>query len=151
MQYPAWLSPWLRCSARQAFNAIPPPPPDRVLLSATLLSASLLLQDMHIKGSLTCVVALLLSAHRQVVLSTQQCPCWFFCCGACSARLASLEHPLAEVFSLAGLDAGPPDTPLLFLHGVGGLPGYLELLLHLMATQHPIIAVEFKCVSARLG
>lgn len=46
---------------------------------------------------------------------------------------------------------GSADTPVLFLHGVGGLPAYLEMIMHVVGLGHPVIAVEFRGVSMRLG
>jgi pimeloyl-ACP methyl ester carboxylesterase len=42
-------------------------------------------------------------------------------------------------------------VPLVFIHGIGGLPAYLELLLYLMALGNPLIVVEMKHVAMRLG
>eukprot|EP00879_Flechtneria_rotunda_P012361 GHRR01012908.1.p1 GENE.GHRR01012908.1~~GHRR01012908.1.p1 ORF type:complete len:712 (+),score=258.73 GHRR01012908.1:229-2364(+) len=65
-----------------------------------------------------------------------------------SVMLRSMANPLQGALS-DGL--GSADTPVLFLHGVGGLPGYLEMILHVMGLGHPVIVVEFKGVSMRLG
>jgi hypothetical protein len=46
---------------------------------------------------------------------------------------------------------GSADTPVLFLHGVGGLPAYLEMIMHVVGLGHPVIVVEFRGVSMRLG
>jgi hypothetical protein len=62
--------------------------------------------------------------------------------------LRSTMNPLQGALS-EGL--GSADTPVLFLHGVGGLPAYLEMILHVIGLGHPVIAVEFKGVSMRLG
>lgn len=50
-------------------------------------------------------------------------------------------------------DAVPKDhksTPVMFLHGVGGLWLYLEMLKHVIALGHPVIVVEYKHVAMRL-
>jgi hypothetical protein len=65
-----------------------------------------------------------------------------------SIMLRSAANPLQGALS-EGL--GSADTPVLFLHGVGGLPAYLEMILHVMGLGHPVIVVEFKGVSMRLG
>ena len=62
--------------------------------------------------------------------------------------MRSTNNPLQGALS-DGL--GSADTPVLFLHGVGGLPAYLEMLLYVVGLGHPVIAVEFKGVSMRLG
>jgi hypothetical protein len=61
-----------------------------------------------------------------------------------SMRLNPLQGALSE-------QLGSRDTPVLFLHGVGGLPAYLEMILHVMGLGHPVIVVEFKGVSMRWG
>lgn len=66
-----------------------------------------------------------------------------------SVLLRGAANPLQGALSNAGL--GSADTPVLFLHGVGGLPAYLEMILHVMGLGHPVIVVEFKGVSMRLG
>lgn len=38
----------------------------------------------------------------------------------------------------------------MFLHGVGGLMLYLEMLKHVIALGHPVIVVEYKHVAMRL-
>lgn len=60
------------------------------------------------------------------------------------------QDVLSEALSEAagGVEAG---IPVVFLHGIGGLPAYLELLLHLMAGGNPLLAVEVKSVAMRLG
>jgi hypothetical protein len=73
------------------------------------------------------------------------------CCFCCSQLLSAGTCPLQQVLSATGMEAAPPGLPVLFLHGVGGLPAYLALVLQMVAGQHPIIAVEFKGVSMRLG
>lgn len=65
-----------------------------------------------------------------------------------SVMLRGAANPLQGALS-EGL--GSADTPVLFLHGVGGLPAYLEMILHVMGLGHPVIVVEFKGVSMRLG
>ena len=65
-----------------------------------------------------------------------------------SFLLRGAANPLQGALS-EGL--GSADTPVLFLHGVGGLPAYLEMILHVMGLGHPVIVVEFKGVSMRLG
>jgi hypothetical protein len=42
-------------------------------------------------------------------------------------------------------------VPVVFLHGIGGLPAYLELLNYLKAEGSPLLAVEVKSVGMRLG
>ncbi|WIA42213.1 hypothetical protein OEZ86_009473 [Tetradesmus obliquus] len=68
-----------------------------------------------------------------------------------SQLLSAGTCPLQQVLTMTGMDAAPPGLPVLFLHGVGGLPAYLGLVLQMVAGGHPIIAVEFKGVSLRLG
>ena len=41
-------------------------------------------------------------------------------------------------------------TPVMFLHGVGGLILYLEMLKHVIALGHPVIVIEYKHVGMRL-
>eukprot|EP00877_Chromochloris_zofingiensis_P001901 jgi/Chrzof1/11711/Cz06g06140.t1 len=41
-------------------------------------------------------------------------------------------------------------TPVVFLHGVGGLPLYIELLKHVAELGNPILAPEYRHVSLRL-
>ncbi|WIA08349.1 hypothetical protein OEZ85_007789 [Tetradesmus obliquus] len=67
---------------------------------------------------------------------------------ATSIALRGMQNPLQGALS-EGL--GSADTPVLFLHGVGGLPGYLEMILHVMGLGHPVITVEFRGVAMRLG
>eukprot|EP00775_Hariotina_reticulata_P003336 gene3336-3612_t len=62
--------------------------------------------------------------------------------------LRSMPNPLEDALS-DGL--GSQDMPVLFLHGVGGLPAYLEMLLQVMALGHPVIAVEMNTVAMRLS
>lgn len=68
----------------------------------------------------------------------------------CSELLATTTKPLQQALSVSGLDDAAPGTPVLFLHGVAGLPAYLELVLHIMAAGHPVLAVEMQGVSLRL-
>ncbi|WIA21765.1 hypothetical protein OEZ85_000927 [Tetradesmus obliquus] len=68
-----------------------------------------------------------------------------------SQLLSAGTCPLQQVLTMTAMDAAPPGLPVLFLHGVGGLPAYLGLVLQMVAGGHPIIAVEFKGVSLRLG
>eukprot|EP00879_Flechtneria_rotunda_P002453 GHRR01002650.1.p1 GENE.GHRR01002650.1~~GHRR01002650.1.p1 ORF type:complete len:398 (+),score=48.43 GHRR01002650.1:380-1573(+) len=42
-------------------------------------------------------------------------------------------------------------TPVMFLHGVGGLMLYLEMLKHVIALEHPVIVIEYKHVAMRLS
>lgn len=42
------------------------------------------------------------------------------------------------------------DVPILFLHGVGGLPLYLEMIKYVTALGSPVLAVEYKHVGLRL-
>eukprot|EP00878_Enallax_costatus_P011622 GHUV01012131.1.p1 GENE.GHUV01012131.1~~GHUV01012131.1.p1 ORF type:complete len:755 (+),score=214.24 GHUV01012131.1:258-2522(+) len=65
-----------------------------------------------------------------------------------SIMLRGQANPLQGALS-EGL--GSADTPVLFLHGVGGLPAYLEMILNVMGLGHPVILVEFRGVSMRLG
>ncbi|KAF8073253.1 NIFU1 [Scenedesmus sp. PABB004] len=46
--------------------------------------------------------------------------------------------------------AGDAGVPVLFLHGVGGLVLYLEMLRHVVGLGHPVIVVEMKHVSMRV-
>ncbi|KAF6257737.1 Alpha/Beta hydrolase protein [Scenedesmus sp. NREL 46B-D3] len=81
-------------------------------------------------------------------------PCLGYCrtwAPRTSQLLSAGTCPLQQVLSMTGLEAASPGLPVLFLHGVGGLPAYLALVLQMVAAQHPIIAVEFKGVSMRLG
>lgn len=41
-------------------------------------------------------------------------------------------------------------TPVMFLHGVGGLILYLEMLKHVIGLGHPVIVIEYKHVAMRL-
>jgi hypothetical protein len=61
-----------------------------------------------------------------------------------STRANPLQGALSE-------QLGSRDTPVLFLHGVGGLPAYLEMISHVMGLGHPVIVVEFRGVSMRWG
>jgi hypothetical protein len=61
-----------------------------------------------------------------------------------STRVNPLQGALSE-------QLGSRDTPVLFLHGVGGLPAYLEMISHVMGLGHPVIVVEFRGVSMRWG
>lgn len=65
-----------------------------------------------------------------------------------SVMLKNMPNPLEDVFQ-DGL--GAKDMPVLFLHGVGGLPAYLEMLLQVMALGHPLIVVQFNAVAMRLS
>ena len=65
------------------------------------------------------------------------------------SRLSLRPNPL-EVEGLKET-LGSTDTPVLFLHGVGGLPAYLEMIHHVMGLGHPVILVEFRGVSMRWG
>lgn len=65
-----------------------------------------------------------------------------------SVMLRGQANPLQGALS-EGL--GSADIPVLFLHGVGGLPGYLEMILNVMGLGHPVIVVEFRGVAMRLG
>lgn len=38
----------------------------------------------------------------------------------------------------------------MFLHGVGGLVLYLEMLKHVIGLGHPVIVIEYKHVAMRL-
>jgi hypothetical protein len=57
--------------------------------------------------------------------------------------LAAQKNPLQDA-----LPKG--NTPVLFLHGVGGLMLYLEMLKHVIGLGHPVIVVEYKHVGMRL-
>lgn len=60
-----------------------------------------------------------------------------------------VQAALSQALSEAGiLEAG---VPVVFLHGIGGLPAYLELLNYLEAEGSPLLAVEVKSVAMRLG
>lgn len=67
-----------------------------------------------------------------------------------SQKPSILQAALTGVLSFDG-GADDINTPVVFLHGIGGLPAYLELLLHLIAGGHPLLAVELKSVAMRLG
>ncbi len=65
------------------------------------------------------------------------------------AMLPHMQAALSQALSEAGvLEAG---VPVVFLHGIGGLPAYLELLNYLEAEGSPLLAVEVKSVAMRLG
>jgi len=55
------------------------------------------------------------------------------------------ENPLDDV-----LGSGTQEMPILFLHGVGGLVFYVEMIRYILATGHPVIVVEYKHVGMRL-
>lgn len=65
-----------------------------------------------------------------------------------SVMLKALPNPLEDALE-SGL--GSKDMPVLFLHGVGGLPAYLEMMLQVMALGHPLIVVQCTGVAMRLG
>ena len=67
----------------------------------------------------------------------------------CTSLLPFQQAVLSEALSQAG--AVDTRAPVVFLHGIGGLPAYLELLLHLMAGGNPVLAVEVKSVAMRMG
>lgn len=59
------------------------------------------------------------------------------------------QAALSQALSEAGvIEAG---VTVVFLHGIGGLPAYLELLHYLEAEGSPLLAVEVKSVAMRLG
>lgn len=57
------------------------------------------------------------------------------------------SNPLSEALPRGLQDT---TTPVLFLHGVGGLMLYLELLKHVIGLGHPLVVVEYKHVGLRL-
>jgi hypothetical protein len=57
------------------------------------------------------------------------------------------SNPLQDAVSFGGSSVA---TPVLFLHGVGGLLPYLEMLRHVIGLGHPVVLVECKHVSLRL-
>jgi hypothetical protein len=57
------------------------------------------------------------------------------------------SNPLRGAVSFEGSSQA---TPVLFLHGVGGLLPYLEMLQHVIGLGHPVIVVECKHVSLRI-
>lgn len=65
---------------------------------------------------------------------------------------ALAPHPQAAL-SMALTEAGilEAGVPVVFLHGIGGLPAYLELLQYLEAEGSPLLAVEVKSIAMRLG
>lgn len=68
-------------------------------------------------------------------------------------RVAHAFVPLLQAALSAALtDAGIVEAgvPVVFLHGIGGLPAYLELLQYLVAEGNPLLAVEVKSVAMRL-
>ncbi|KAF6265894.1 hypothetical protein COO60DRAFT_768266 [Scenedesmus sp. NREL 46B-D3] len=65
-----------------------------------------------------------------------------------SVMLKALPNPLEDALE-SGL--GSKDMPVLFLHGVGGLPAYLEMMLQVLALGHPLIVVECRAVAMQLG
>lgn len=71
---------------------------------------------------------------------------------ACVA-LQSYPMPTQAALSQALTEAGilEADVPVVFLHGIGGLPAYLELLQYLEAEGSPLLAVEVKSVAMRMG
>lgn len=65
-----------------------------------------------------------------------------------SAMLKNMPNPLEDAFQD---ELGAKDMPVLFLHGVGGLPAYLEMILQVMALGHPLVIVQFNSVAMRLS
>eukprot|EP00878_Enallax_costatus_P038634 GHUV01044020.1.p1 GENE.GHUV01044020.1~~GHUV01044020.1.p1 ORF type:complete len:508 (+),score=121.93 GHUV01044020.1:228-1751(+) len=65
-----------------------------------------------------------------------------------SIMLKNMPNPLEDAFHD---ELGAKDMPVLFLHGVGGLPAYLEMILQVMALGHPLIIVQFNAVAMRLS
>lgn len=61
------------------------------------------------------------------------------------------NHPPRTTTVVGGAtDAPSAKLPLVFLHGVGmGLLPYLTFLIALVATEHPVLAVEFKHIAMR--
>lgn len=53
--------------------------------------------------------------------------------------------------ALTDTDVMAAHIPIVFLHGIGGLPAYLELLLYMMALGNPLLVVEMRSVAMRLG
>jgi hypothetical protein len=66
---------------------------------------------------------------------------------AAAAAQGRGSNPLQDAVSFAGSSRA---TPVLFLHGVGGLLPYLEMLRHVIGLGHPVVLVECKHVSLRL-
>jgi len=64
---------------------------------------------------------------------------------AAEAQGAAEPNPLEKA-----LPKGDKTTPVMFLHGVGGLMLYLEMLKHVIALGHPVIVIEYKHVGMRL-
>lgn len=64
---------------------------------------------------------------------------------AAEARGTAEPNPLEKA-----LPKGDKTTPVMFLHGVGGLMLYLEMLKHVIALGHPVIVIEYKHVGMRL-
>jgi hypothetical protein len=68
-----------------------------------------------------------------------------------AAAAAAVVADAAGGFNpLAGAVSGVKAAPILFLHGVGGLGIYLEMIHHVLALGHPVLVVEFKHVAMRL-
>jgi hypothetical protein len=64
-----------------------------------------------------------------------------------AAAKARGSNPLQGAVSFEGSSQA---TPVLFLHGVGGLLPYLEMLRHVMGLRHSVVLVECMHVSLRL-
>jgi hypothetical protein len=59
-----------------------------------------------------------------------------------------MTNPLEE--AVPQQQQGQEHVPVMFLHGVGGLMLYLELLKHVIGLGHPIIVIEYKHVGMRI-
>jgi hypothetical protein len=66
---------------------------------------------------------------------------------AAAAAEGRSSNPLLDAVNFTGSSRA---TPVLFLHGVGGLLPYLEMLHHVIGLGHPVVLVECKHVSLRL-
>ncbi|WIA31944.1 hypothetical protein OEZ86_002801 [Tetradesmus obliquus] len=89
-----------------------------------------------------------MAARRQAVAAPVQPPLVPYLSTHTSVMLKTMPNPLEDALE-SGL--GGKDMPVLFLHGVGGLPAYLEMMLQVMALGHPLIVVECAAVAMRLG
>jgi hypothetical protein len=71
------------------------------------------------------------------------------CAAATDREIVYYTRGLGGDSSGNGTGAKPP-APILFLHGVGGLVIYLDLIKHLARLGGPMIAVDIRHVGMRL-
>ncbi|WIA21228.1 hypothetical protein OEZ85_000471 [Tetradesmus obliquus] len=67
---------------------------------------------------------------------------------AAANAAAAAANPLTEAVLPNESDKS---VPVLFLHGVGGLMLYLEMLVYVIRLGHPVVVVEYKHVAMRLS